>query len=100
MDKLIDILVEDLRTIRADVAEIQKIIASNTETLKINTEDLKHHMSRSAANEQAVKELRDKITPVLIQFNILAKAIILLASSGILWKLIGAFASSINAQNP
>jgi len=60
-------------------------------TLVKQQANLEEHMLRSAANERAVEELKNKITPVLIQFNMAVKIIILLLSSGVVWKLVQLF---------
>lgn len=55
MDKHIDILVEDVRTIRSDLVEVKEVLVRNTETLRYNTDNLSEHMRRTALLEKSME---------------------------------------------
>lgn len=52
--KVIDVLINDVRTIREDVTSIKEVLARNTEILSRNTKDVEHHIKRTALLEEAM----------------------------------------------
>lgn len=55
MDNWTDIIIEDVRQLRADTAEIRETLARNTEILARNTKDVEHHIKRTSLLEEAME---------------------------------------------
>lgn len=55
MDNRVDIIIEDVRQLRADTAEIREILARNTEILDRNTRDVEKHIMRTELLEKAME---------------------------------------------
>lgn len=55
MDNRVDIIIEDVRQLRADTAEIREILARNTEILDRNTRDVEKHIKRTELLEEAME---------------------------------------------
>lgn len=70
------------------LSDIDKRLDSIDVTLVRNTVSLEEHMARSKSNELAIEELKNNITPVLIKFNLFAKLILALVTSGALWTVV------------
>lgn len=55
MDNRVDIIVDDVRQLRADTSEIREILARNTEILARNTKDVELHIKRTALLEKSME---------------------------------------------
>lgn len=57
MDRL-DIVVEDIREMRATVGEIRDLVIKNSAILEQNTRDIAHHIKRTDALQEHVDDVK------------------------------------------